>query len=208
MVTTLPNLLTLSRILAIPLVVGTFYMDGPVPRWVACGLFIAAAITDWFDGRLARSRNEVSALGRFLDPIADKLLIGAVLFMLAAFDRLSAISMLPAVIILLREILVSGLREFLAELRVGMPVTWLAKWKTGLQMVALPLLLVGDAAPPQFHARQIGEVALWVAAGFTIVTGWDYLRAGLHYMRASEDKAGPGVETDSGAEARSGGSGR
>ncbi len=186
MMTSLPNLLTLSRIVAIPLVVATFYLHGPGPRWVACVLFVAAAITDWFDGRLARSRGEVSALGRFLDPIADKLLVGAVLFMLAAFGRLSAVAMLPAVIILLREILVSGLREFLAELRVGMPVTWLAKWKTAVQMVALPLLLVGNAAPPVLHARAIGEIGLWVAAGLTIVTGWDYLRAGLHHMRVSD----------------------
>jgi cardiolipin synthase len=184
MVTSLPNLLTLSRIVVIPLVVLTFYFDGAAPRWVACGLFVAAAVTDWFDGWLARSRNEVSSLGRFLDPIADKLLVAATLFMLAAFGRLGVISMLPAVVILLREILVSGLREFLAEVRVGMPVTKLAKWKTGLQMVALPVLLVGDAGPEFLHTRLLGETCLWVAATLTLVTGWDYLRAGLEHMQA------------------------
>ncbi|MDA8229716.1 MAG: CDP-diacylglycerol--glycerol-3-phosphate 3-phosphatidyltransferase [Magnetospirillum sp.] len=182
MVTSLPNLLTISRIVVIPLVVATFYVDGETPRWIACALFVAAAVTDWFDGHLARTRNQVSALGRFLDPIADKLLVGAVLFMLAAFHRVSLLGMLPALVILLREILVSGLREFLAEVRIGMPVTRLAKWKTGLQMVALPVLLVGDAGPAVLHVRLAGEVCLWVAALLTLVTGWDYLRAGLEHM--------------------------
>jgi len=188
MLTSLPNVLTLSRIAAIPLVVATFYMEGPAPRWVACALFAAAAVTDWFDGHLARRRNQVSSLGRFLDPIADKLLVGAVLFMLAVFGRIGALGILPALVILLREILVSGLREFLAEVRVGMPVTRLAKWKTGLQMTALPVLLVGDAAPDLLQrlvpVRQAGEVCLWVAALLTLVTGWDYLRAGIDHMRA------------------------
>lgn len=184
MMTSLPNLLTLSRIAAIPLVIATFYADGPLTRWVACGLFVAAAITDWFDGYLARSRNQVSSLGRFLDPIADKLLVAAVLFMLVAKGRVSDISVLPALVILLREILVSGLREFLAEVRIGMPVSRLAKWKTGIQMVALPVLLVGDYGPAFLPVRMIGEVALWVAALLTLVTGWDYLRSGLKHMRA------------------------
>jgi cardiolipin synthase (CMP-forming) len=185
-ITSLPNLLTLSRIAVIPMVVALFYIDGVWPRWLACALFVAAAVTDWFDGYLARSRNEVSAFGRFLDPIADKLLVGAVLFMLAASDRLSALGVLPALIILLREILVSGLREFLAQLQVGVPVTRLAKWKTGLQMVALPVLLVGDAGAPWFPVpvRALGEMCLWVAALATLVTGWDYLRSGLAHMRA------------------------
>jgi CDP-diacylglycerol--glycerol-3-phosphate 3-phosphatidyltransferase len=189
MMTSLPNLLTLSRIVVIPLVIATFYLDGALARWLACGLFVAAAITDWFDGYLARSWNQVSALGRFLDPIADKLLVGAVLFMLVAYDRVSEISVMPALVILLREILVSGLREFLAEVRIGMPVSRLAKWKTGIQMVALPVLLVGDYGPAFLPVRTIGEVALWVAALLTLVTGWDYLRSGLKHMRAEPDSA-------------------
>ncbi|MGE5518201.1 MAG: CDP-diacylglycerol--glycerol-3-phosphate 3-phosphatidyltransferase [Bacteroidota bacterium] len=183
MMTSLPNLLTLSRIVAIPLVVATFYVDGALARWIACGLFVAAAITDWFDGYVARSRNQVSALGRFLDPIADKLLVAAVLLMLVAFDRVSPASVLPALVILLREILVSGLREFLAEIRIGMPVSRLAKWKTAIQMVALPVLLVGDVGPHELPVRLIGEICLWVAAVLTMVTGWDYLRSGLKHMR-------------------------
>jgi cardiolipin synthase len=182
MLTSLPNLLTLSRIFVIPLVILTFYLEGAWTHWAACGLFAAAAITDWFDGWLARSWNQVSAFGRFLDPIADKLLVAAVLFMLVAFDRVSQWSELPALIILLREILVSGLREFLAEIRVGMPVTRLAKWKTGFQMVALPVLLVGHAGPDFLPVQEIGEGFLWVAAVLTLSTGWDYLRAGLKHL--------------------------
>lgn len=183
MVTTLPNLLTLSRILVIPLIVATFYIEGTTIRWVACALFVAAAITDFFDGYFARRRNSVSSLGRFLDPIADKLLVSAVLLMLTAFDRVSQVSVLPAVVILLREIMVSGLREYLAELRIGMPVSRLAKWKTGIQMTALPTLLVGSAAPAWLPAQTFGEIFLWGAAVLTLVTGWDYMRAGLKHMQ-------------------------
>lgn len=182
MLTSLPNLLTLSRIVVIPLVILTFYVEGGWTQWVACALFVLAAITDWFDGWLARSWNQVSAFGRFLDPIADKLLVAAVLFMLVAFDRVSAWSELPALVILLREILVSGLREFLAEIRVGMPVTRLAKWKTAFQMVALALLLLGKAGPAMVPVQEIGEGFLWVAAVLTLITGWDYLRAGLKHL--------------------------
>jgi cardiolipin synthase len=183
MLTSLPNLLTLSRIVVIPLVVAAFYVEGDWARWVACGLFVAAAVTDWFDGWLARQWNQVSAFGRFLDPIADKLLVAAVLFMLVAFDRVGPVSLLPALVILLREILVSGLREFLAEVRVGMPVTRLAKWKTGFQMVALALLLVGDSGPDGLAVQQAGEIALWVAAVLTLITGWDYLQSGLKHLK-------------------------
>jgi cardiolipin synthase len=182
MLTSLPNLLTLSRILVIPLIVATFYIPGGSIRWIACALFVAAAITDFFDGYVARRRNIVSSLGRFLDPIADKLLVASVLLMLTAFHRLTQIAVLPALVILLREILVSGLREFLAELRVGMPVSALAKWKTGLQMTALPVLLVGDQAPSWLPAQILGEICLWLAAVATLITGWDYLRAGLKHM--------------------------
>lgn len=186
MVTSLPNLLTISRIVVIPLVIACFYVDGPTARWIACGLFVAAAITDWFDGYLARSWGQVSNLGRFLDPIADKLLIAAVLLMLAAFGRVSDLTVLPAAIILMREILVSGLREFLAELRISVPVTRLAKWKTAAQMVALPVLLVGDAGPVWLPTVMIGEVTLWLAGLLTLITGWDYLRAGIRHIAAPQ----------------------
>lgn len=190
MVTSLPNLLTISRIVIIPLVIACFYVDGAMARWIACGLFVVAAITDWFDGYLARRWGETSNLGRFLDPIADKLLVASVLLMLTAFDRFSDITVLPAVVIMMREILVSGLREFLAELRVGMPVSRLAKWKTGMQMVALPVLIVGDAGPTFLPVTVIGEVTLWLAGALTLITGYDYLQAGLRHIAAPPPDSG------------------
>jgi CDP-diacylglycerol---glycerol-3-phosphate 3-phosphatidyltransferase len=182
MLTTLPNLLTLSRIIAIPLVIATFYMATPLGAWLGCGIFSLAAITDWLDGRLARLWEQQSDLGRFLDPVADKLLVATTLFMLAAYDRLSTMSILPALVILMREIMVSGLREHLAGLRVGMPVSKLAKWKTFIQMLAIGFLLVGSAGPAIIHVRAIGEFLLWIAAILTVKTGYDYLRAGLSHM--------------------------
>ena len=180
--TSLPNLLTLSRILAIPIVVASFYVHGDYARWFACALFSAAGVTDWLDGHMARRWAQQSELGRFLDPIADKLLVAATLFMLVATDRLSSGAILPALVILCREILVSGLREYLAELRVGLPVSKLAKWKTAIQMVAIGVLIVGNAGPAFLPVAAIGEIMLWIAAILTLVTGYDYLRAGLAHM--------------------------
>ena len=190
--TSLPNLLTLSRILAIPIVVATFYVPGDTARWFACALFSAAGVTDWLDGHMARRWSQQSELGRFLDPIADKLLVAATLFMLVAKGRLSAEwALLPALVILCREILVSGLREYLAELRVGLPVSRLAKWKTAIQMVAIGVLIVGNAGPAFLPVAAIGEMLLWVAALLTLVTGYDYLRAGLaHMTRAAPPRHG------------------
>jgi cardiolipin synthase len=194
MPTDLPNLLTLSRIAAIPLLVAAVWLRTPWGDVAACILFSAAAITDYFDGKIARQRQIVSSFGRMLDPIADKLLVGAALMLLAGFDRLSPLALLPAIVIMLREILVSGLREYLAELRVGLPVTRLAKWKTGVQMGALGTLLAGDTAASALHLSVlpialIGEIMLWTAAVLTLVTGWDYLQAGLRYAspKATQD---------------------
>ena len=190
--TSLPNLLTLSRILAIPLVVAMFFVPGDYARWFACVLFSAAALTDWLDGHMARRWAQQSELGRFLDPIADKLLVSATLFMLVAKGRFSAEwALLPALVILCREILVSGLREYLAELRVGLPVSRLAKWKTAIQMVAIGVLIVGNAGPALLPVVAIGETLLWLAALLTLVTGYDYLRAGLaHMTRAAPPRHG------------------
>ncbi len=165
MLTKLPNLLTLSRIAVIPLMVATFYLPGGYSQWIACALFAAAGLTDYLDGHFARRWKQQSEIGRFLDPIADKLLVGAALFMLAASDRISPSAILPALVILSREILVSGLREYLAGLRVRVPVSRLAKWKTGIQMTAIGFLLVGDAGPailpsarrPAAHDRRATE---------------------------------------------------
>jgi len=180
--TSLPNLLTLSRILAIPVVIATFYLDGDYARWMGCALFAAAGFTDWLDGHFARRWEQQSELGRFLDPIADKLLVSATLFMLTVTGRLSSHAVLPALVILCREILVSGLREYLAGLRVGLPVSRLAKWKTAIQMVAIGVLIVGNAGWHALPIVAIGETLLWIAALLTLVTGYDYLRAGLTHI--------------------------
>lgn len=191
MLTDLPNLLTLSRIVAIPLLVGLVAARYPLADLVACVVFTAAAITDYFDGKLARSRRQQSDLGRMLDPIADKLLVGAVLMMLVGVGRLSSLALYPAIVIMLREILVSGLREYLAGIRIGLPVTSLAKWKTGFQMGALGTLLAGDTSARLLHlsflpVSMVGETMLWVAAVLTLVTGWDYLMAGLRHASAAK----------------------
>jgi cardiolipin synthase len=177
---TLANLLTLSRIGAIPILVALLYVDGAGWAWIACGVFTVIGLTDWLDGYVARRWGEHTEFGRFLDPIADKLLVATVLLVLVAQERIAGIWVIAALIILCREILVSGLREFLAGLKVGLPVSRLAKWKTAIQMVALGVLIVGDAGP--FPIRRIGEVGLGIAAILTLITGWDYLRAGLGHM--------------------------
>jgi cardiolipin synthase (CMP-forming) len=185
MLTSLPNLLTLSRIAAIPLVILTFYLPAPLGPWLGCALFSLAGLTDWLDGRLARAWKQQSEMGRFLDPIADKLLVATTLFMLAWMGRFSPVALLPALVILSREILVSGLREHLARLRVGLPVSRLARWKTGIQMFAIGVLLVGDAGPAYLPVRDIGEALLWLAAVLTLLTGYDYLRAGLGHIQGA-----------------------
>jgi cardiolipin synthase len=178
MLTTLPNLLTLSRILVIPPVIVLFYQPEAWARWTVLAIFLAAAFTDWLDGWLARRSAQVSNLGRFLDPIADKLLVCAVLFMLAATGRLTGPGAIPAVIILLRELLISGLREFLAGDQVVMPVSRLAKWKTTVQLAAIALLIVaGDLS-----LTALAEAGLWLAAALTLITGWDYMRIGIRHM--------------------------
>ncbi len=186
----LPNLLTLSRIAAIPLIVGLCLMRWPAADLAACVVFTAAALTDWLDGHLARRRQSTSEFGRMLDPIADKLLVGAVLMLLAGLGRLSDIGLIAAVVIMLREILVSGLREFLAGLSQGLPVSRLAKWKTGVQMTALGMLVAGDASARLLGLGFLpiglaGEALLTLAAALTLITGWDYLVASLRHVRGT-----------------------
>lgn len=184
----LPNMLTLSRIVAIPLVVACFWLDRGWAQWLSMILFVTAAVTDWFDGYFARRYHQISRFGRFLDPIADKLLVAAALVMLVDSGTLRGFNVLAALIILAREILVSGLREFLAELRIGLPVSALAKWKTGTQMVAIAALLVGDAAST--YVTAVGIVLIWAAAALTLITGYDYLRTGLRHMAEDAPPSG------------------
>jgi CDP-diacylglycerol---glycerol-3-phosphate 3-phosphatidyltransferase len=184
----LPNILTYGRIAAVPVVVALLYWQsieggGLWLRWVALGIFISAGVTDILDGYFARIWGQMSSLGVMLDPIADKLLVSSCLLMLAAEEIIHGWSLLAAVIILCREILVSGLREYLAELRVSVPVTRLAKWKTILQMVAVGFLIAGPAGDHIFTGvTEVGIVLLWASALLTLYTGYDYMRAGLRYV--------------------------
>ena len=185
----LPNILTYGRVLAVPLVVG-FLLRPEVHwmRWTAFWLFAAAGVTDFFDGYLARIWQQQSTLGKMLDPIADKLLISASLLVLAACGTFGPWSIWAAMIILCREILVSGLREFLAELRVSVPVSWIAKWKTTAQILALGFLIVGpagDGVLPPGQTMMTGLALLWVAALLTLYTGIDYMM--VSFKHVSED---------------------
>jgi len=192
MLTKLPNILTFSRVVAIPVVICLLlFVDDPLGSWAAFAAYTYACITDFFDGYLARAWHQQSAFGRFLDPIADKLLVAAVLLVLVGVDRVSGLTVLPAAVILCREILVSGLREFLAEVRVGMPVSQLAKWKTTIQMLALGFLLVGPNGPDfgPLSTSEIGIYGLWGAAVLTLVTGFDYLLAGLRHIAETDGAA-------------------
>ena len=188
----LPNMLTYGRILAVPLVVLCFFLEGRLQssefaRWSAFAIFIVASLTDYLDGYLARAWQQTSNIGRMLDPIADKLLVATCLLLLAAdTDHRGGIagwSLWAAIIILCREILVSGLREYLAELKVSVPVTKLAKWKTTAQMVAIAFLLLGPTGDEILpYWTQIGIVLLWVSALLTLYTGYDYFRAGVKHI--------------------------
>lgn len=182
--TNLPNILTYARIAAVPgLVACFFWLDGDWAYWTALAIFIAAGITDFFDGYLARVLEQQSALGRMLDPIADKLLVAIALLMLVSEGIISGWSMWAAMVILCREILVSGLREFLAELQVSVPVTKLAKWKTTVQMIAIGILLSGPAGEKLFPGLTVfGLSCLWISALLTLYTGYDYFRAGVGHL--------------------------
>lgn len=185
----LPNILTFSRIIAIPVLICLLlFVDDPLGSWLAFTAYTVACITDFFDGYLARAWSQQSALGRFLDPIADKLLIASVILLLVGIDRVSGLTVLPAAVILCREILVSGLREFLAEVQVSIPVSTLAKWKTTIQMLALGFLLVGPSGPDfgPLTTTEVGIWGLWGAAALTMVTGYDYLVAGLKHIAVTD----------------------
>lgn len=175
-------MLTLLRIALIPIMMAAFYKQSSLGSWVAALCFLAACITDYLDGLMARLLSQTSKLGQFLDPTADKLLVASTILLLVGFDKISRLSFIPAVIILCREILVSGLREILLELHVPMPVTRLAKWKTAIQMIALSFLMMEDVVQFQGMTQVIGEILLWVASFLTLITGYSYLRAGLKHF--------------------------
>jgi cardiolipin synthase len=180
----LPNLLTYGRLLAVPVVVGCLFWPNEFSmRWIALGIFALAAITDFLDGYLARALAQQSSLGRMLDPIADKLLVSAVLLMLVYDHTIVSFSIWAAIVILCREILVSGLREYLAGLKVSVPVSQVAKWKTAMQLVALGFLIAGPAGEALLAGTiACGLLLLWLSAILTLYTGWDYLKAGLTHV--------------------------
>jgi cardiolipin synthase (CMP-forming) len=184
----LPNLLTYGRIAAVPIVVGCMYLQSILEaglwlRWVALFVFIAAGLTDVLDGYVARAWGQQSSFGRMLDPIADKLLVSSCLLMLAADGTIRGWALWAAIVILCREILVSGLREYLAELRVTVKVTQLAKYKTFLQLLAVGFLIAGEAGDLILPITSlIGLMLLWLSALLTLYTGWDYFRAGVRHL--------------------------
>lgn len=185
---TLPNILTLSRIFAVPILVFLLWRPSWVDYAVTFVLYCLVGITDYFDGYLARAKGTVSRLGVFLDPIADKIMVGAVILMLVSTRKavgdpiIHGLHIIPAMVILLREIIVSGLREFLAGVQVSVPVSRLAKWKTTFQLVSLGALILAGAVPHMPWVASVGLVSLWAAALLTLVTGWDYLRIGIKHM--------------------------
>ncbi|PWG01399.1 CDP-diacylglycerol--glycerol-3-phosphate 3-phosphatidyltransferase [Sphingosinicella humi] len=185
---TLPNVLTLSRIFAVPILVALLWRPGWFDYAITFVLYCLVGITDYFDGYLARAKGTVSRLGVFLDPIADKIMVAAVIVMLVSTRNSSgepiihSFHIIPALVILLREIIVSGLREFLAGLQISVPVSQLAKWKTTFQLVALGALILAGAVPQWPWVHMVGLVSLWAAAVLTLVTGWDYLRVGIKHM--------------------------
>lgn len=189
----LPNILTISRIVVIPVIFLSIYIHALWWSVFAGILFIVAAVTDYLDGYLARSRNETSAFGRLLDPIADKLLVVSALLIIVANQMVDNISYIPVGIIMCREVLVSGLREFMAEVKVGMPVTRLAKWKTGFQMTALSMILLSRIWVVNVFGDDvmvwgvIGEILLWVAGVLTFMTGYDYFKKSLDYIKGLEE---------------------
>ncbi|MDD3288473.1 MAG: CDP-diacylglycerol--glycerol-3-phosphate 3-phosphatidyltransferase [Alphaproteobacteria bacterium] len=183
MLNSLANKLTFSRILVIPVILILLVIHASWAAWLALVLFVLAGVTDWLDGYVARRDSQVSSFGRFLDPIADKLLVASVLLFLVNNGQINGLSIWPAVVILLREVAVSGLREFLAGVRVSVPVSQLAKWKTTIQIVSLSFLIVGRYAPDFIPATFIGDCCLWIAGGLTMFTGWDYWRASVRHFQ-------------------------
>lgn len=184
MVSKIPLSLTYLRIIIIPVFVFAFFIPGDAGRWITCGLFVFACITDYLDGKLARSLNQESKLGALLDPIADKIIVAVAIMLLIHDETIKDLTLFAALIIISREILVSGLREFLASLQLSLPVSSLSKAKTFIQMFALSVLLSGEPGNILLlgYGRDIGLISLWIAAGVTVYTGYVYLVKGLKHI--------------------------
>lgn len=193
----LPNILTVSRIVLLPVLIGLFFVPGAAAAWTALWIYIFCAVTDFLDGYIARKFGSTSGFGTFLDPISDKIMVGSLLLTLAAFDRLHDGWIIPAIVILMREFLISGLREYLGPKNISVPVSKLAKWKTGLQMTALGFLIIGDYGDGAMAAvfgmlvpgegtvagaLLTGQILLTAAAVITMITGWNYVKAGFRHI--------------------------
>ena len=182
----IPNILTIGRIILVPIFIGTYYLPGAMGDWIPFIIFVLASFTDFLDGVLARLNKEESKLGELLDPVADKIIVGSALVLLVMDDTIKDYEVIAAIIIMIREILISGLREFLAKARITIPVTKLAKFKTFIQMFAIAILLTGESGNKiinfgDYNAHSIGIVLLWLAAFLTIYTGYDYVRRKIHH---------------------------
>ena len=189
----IPNILTIGRIIIVPFFVLAFYLPGFYGDLTACVLFVFASFTDFLDGMLARMMGEESKLGELLDPIADKIIVATALILLVMSGTIRHYEVIAAIIILTREILISGLREFLARGRIKLPVTNLAKLKTFLQMVAIALLLTGETGNKilnfqDYNAQTIGIILLWLSAFLTLYTGYEYLRKGIDHAMSEDNK--------------------
>ena len=182
----IPNILTIGRIILVPIFIGTFYLPGAMGDWIPFFIFVLASFTDFLDGLLARLYKEESKLGELLDPVADKIIVGSALVLLVMNDTIKNYEVIAAIIIMIREILISGLREFLAKVQVSMPVSKLAKFKTFIQMLSIAILLTGESGNNlinynEYNANSIGIILLWLAAFLTIYTGYDYVRKGMYH---------------------------
>ena len=190
----IPNILTIGRIIIVPFFVLAFYLPGFYGDLTACVLFVIASFTDFLDGMLARRMGEESKLGELLDPIADKIIVATALILLVMSGTIKHYEVIAAIIILTREILISGLREFLARGQIKLPVTNLAKLKTFLQMVAIALLLTGETGNKilnfqDYNAQTIGIILLWLSAFLTLYTGYEYLRKGIDHAMSEDNKS-------------------
>ena len=190
----IPNILTIGRIIIVPIFVATFFLPGFFGELIPFFLFVLASFTDYLDGLLARIFKEESKLGELLDPIADKILVSTALVLLTMNGTIKNFEVIAAIIIITREIIISGLREFLAKISISMPVTGLAKMKTFIQMFSISILLTGDFGNKiinfqDYNAQTIGIVLLWLSAGLTLYTGYDYLAKGIDHALNEDDKS-------------------
>ena len=182
----IPNILTIGRIILVPFFIGTFYLPGAMGDWIPFFIFLLASFTDFLDGLLARLYKVESKLGEILDPVADKIIVTSALILLVMDDTIKNYEVIAAIIIMIREILISGLREFLAKVQVAMPVTSLAKFKTFIQMFSIAILLTGESGNKiisvgDFNAQSVGIILLWLSAFLTLYTGYDYVRKKIHH---------------------------